>query len=142
MHGWGGQIIDIQSLTCVGVGGDTNLKDYKFFCFNGKVKCFKIDLDRFTEHRANYYDASGKLLHFGEDEFPPKYDHEEPMPANLDQMIVLAEQLASGIQFLRVDLYNVNGHIYFGELTFYPAGGFGKFTPPEWDAKLGGWLKL
>ena len=54
----------------------------------------------------------------------------------------LAEKLAESIPFVRVDFYYVNGRIYFGEMTFYPASGFGKFVPEEWDYKLGEWLDL
>lgn len=64
------------------------------------------------------------------------------MPENLDEMISIAEQLSDGFKFLRVDLYNIKGRIYFGELTFYPAAGMGAFVPNEWDGKLGALLKL
>lgn len=64
------------------------------------------------------------------------------MPENLNEMIAIAEKLSYGFKFLRVDLYNVKGKIYFGELTFYPAAGVGVFVPKEWDEKLGTLLKL
>ena len=118
------------------------LRDYKFFCFNGKVKCFKIDFDRATQHRANYYDENGKLLPFGEAICPPDHSREIKLPKELNIMIELAEKLATDIPFVRVDFYDANGHIYFGEMTFYPASGFGKFIPDEWDYKLGEWLTL
>lgn len=119
------------------------LRDYKFFCFNGEAKCFKVDFDRFTTHRANYYDAETKqLLRFGEEVCPPDFSRQIDIPANIDEMICLAEKLAKGHPFLRVDFYNVQGKIYFGELTFFPASGFGKFVPEEWDLTLGGWLNL
>ena len=118
------------------------LRDYKFFCFNGKVKCFKIDFGRFVEHHANYYTPEGQLLPFGEKEFEPDPGHIEVMPDNLSDMIRIAEELSSEFKFLRVDLYNVNGQIYFGELTFYPASGIGAFIPEQWDEKLGKMLNL
>lgn len=118
------------------------LKDYKFFCFNGKVKCFKIDFGRFVEHHANYYSPEGKLLPFGEKGLEPDPNHKEVMPDNLTDMIKVAEELSKGFKFLRVDLYNVKDKIYFGELTFYPAAGMGAFVPEEWDEKLGNWIKL
>ena len=118
------------------------LKDYKFFCFNGNVKCFKIDFGRFVDHHANYYSPEGKLLPFGEKGLEPDPNHIEIMPVNLNNMIAIAEKLSDGFKFLRVDLYNVNGKIYFGELTFYPAAGIGAFEPKEWDEKLGTLLKL
>lgn len=122
--------------------GSGELKDYKFFCFNGKVKCFKVDFDRFTDHRANYYDRDGALLPFGEAVCPPDHNRTDSLPANLEQMIFLAEKLAENIPFLRVDFYNSNGSIYFGELTFFPASGVGRFVPDKWDEILGGWIKL
>lgn len=64
------------------------------------------------------------------------------MPDNLSEMIDVAEKLSSGFKFLRVDLYNVKGKIYFGEQTFYPAAGMGAFMPEEWDEKIGEWLKV
>lgn len=118
------------------------LKDYKFFCFNGVVKCLKIDFNRFTKHRANYYDTSMELLPFGEAGYPPDYHHIINKTDQLAAMIAMAEKLSSGKPFLRVDLYNVNNTVYFGELTFYPAGGMGAFTSEEWDYKLGSWLEL
>lgn len=118
------------------------LRDYKFFCFNGKVKCFKIDFDRATHHRANYYDENGSLLPFGEAVCPPDHSRNIKLPKELNKMIELAERLATDIPFVRVDFYDANGHIYFGEMTFYPASGFGKFIPEEWDYKLGEWLTL
>ncbi len=122
--------------------GDDELKDYKFFCFNGKVRCFKIDFGRFVEHHANYYSPNGELLPFGELVCTPVYDHHETMPENLDGMIGIAEKLSGNQPFLRVDLYSVGGHIYFGELTFFPDSGMGRFTDEAWDRRLGDWIGL
>lgn len=119
-----------------------DLRDYKFFCFNGEVKCFKVDFDRFSCHRANYYDVSGNLLHFGEIVCPPDYERDIKIPASLSRMISLAEKLSCGQPFLRVDFYDVNGKIYFGEMTFFPASGFGEFAPNSWDNVLGSWITL
>ena len=118
------------------------LRDYKFFCFNGCCKCFKVDFNRFIEHRANYYDPKGHLLDFGEKICPPDSTKNIVLPENLAEMISLAEKLSVGFPFLRVDLYDVNGKIYFGELTFFPASGFGEFTSEEWDERLGSWIEL
>lgn len=118
------------------------LRDYKFFCFNGKPKCFKIDFDRFIEHRANYYDIEGTLLPFGESNVLPDFERDIAMPQKLDEMLRLAEILSENIPFVRVDFYEVGEKIYFGELTFYPASGLGPFTDEEWDMKLGSWIEL
>ena len=120
----------------------SELRDYKFFCFNGVVKCLKVDFDRFVDHRANYYDTEGNLLHFEEMMCPSDPNRDIVLPINLHEMITIAEKLAKNIPFVRVDLYNVGGRIYFGEMTFYPASGFGFFNPDEWDLKLGQWLEL
>lgn len=119
-----------------------DLMDYKFFCFNGKCKFFKIDFNRLTKHQANYYDTNGNILPFGEEICPPDFAKKLELPVNLKKMINLAEKLSQNITFLRVDFYEINGNIYFGELTFYPASGFGKFQPEEWDLKLGNLIDL
>lgn len=116
--------------------------DYKFFCFNGEPRFLKVDFGRFSEHRANYYDLNWNLLPFGEEAFPPDYEKTLRCPVNFEKMIDLARILSEGQKFLRVDFYNVCGKIYFGELTFYPASGMGKFTLPEWDVRVGELIKL
>lgn len=119
-----------------------DLKDYKFFCFNDKVKIFKIDFNRFNNHQANYYDRNGEFLDFGELVCPRDKNKKIKLPENLSKMIELAEILSKNISFLRVDFYEINDKVYFGELTFYPASGFGEFTPEEYDRILGDWLEL
>jgi len=135
---------DFPDYTTLNTTDKTNgeLKDYKFFCFNGDVKFFKVDFNRFQGHRANYYDVNGLLLPFGEAKYPPKPEENIEIPENYKDMIALAERLSSGVPFLRVDFYNVSNHIYFGELTFFPASGFGKFAPEEWDLTIGKLLVL
>ncbi len=118
------------------------LRDYKFFCFDGHVRCYKIDFDRFVYHRANYFDADGNLMKLGEVVCPPKFDEELQQPRNKELMMQLAEKLSEGIPFVRVDFYEVDEKVYFGELTFYPNSGFGKFVYKENDELLGSWLKL
>lgn len=117
-------------------------RDYKFFCFDGEVKCFKVDLDRFTGRHANWYDRDRKLLPYGTLGAEPVRDREVVLPAHLDEMMKLAEKLSHGYSFMRVDFYYVNGKIYSGELTFYPASGLKPFTDMEWDRIMGSWLKL
>lgn len=118
------------------------LKDYKFFSFNGEVKFFKVDFGRFVEHHANYYSPDGHLLDFGEKGLEPDPGYAIVLPSNLKAMISLAERLSEGIPFLRVDFYNINGAIYFGELTFYPASGMLPWTTDEADVAIGNYLKL
>lgn len=119
-----------------------DLRDYKFFCFSGKVRCFKIDYDRFTKHKANYYDPEGNLLPFTEVSFSVDVRPDIELPKALNKMMYLSEKLSAGFSFVRVDFYETDEKIYFGEMTFYPASGLGKFTLDEWDYKLGEWLNL
>lgn len=119
-----------------------DLRDYKLFCFNGKAKFFKVDFDRFVDHHANYYDIKGNILDFGEASFPPKTDRNIVLPSTIDLMIEYAERLSENIPFVRVDFYDVNGNVYFGEMTFFPASGFGHFIPEIADEKLGSMLVL
>ena len=118
------------------------LRDYKFFCFGGVCKCLKVDFDRFIEHHANYYDSNGNLLELGEKICPPNKDKTIILPNNKAKMMQFAEKLSKDIPFLRADFYDVNGKIYFGELTFYPASGWGEFIDEELDYTLGDWIKL
>lgn len=118
------------------------LMDYKIFCFNGTPRFLKVDFNRFIRHQANYYDLDWNVLPFGEAVCPPDYNYNIAKPANFDLMLELARKLSEGTKFLRVDLYNSKGKIYFGEMTFYPASGMGSFTPKEWDSKLGKLLDL
>lgn len=118
------------------------LMDYKFFCFNGKVRFFKVDFGRFVEHHANYYSLDGVLQEFGETGLEPDPDYSIEMPKNLDDMISLAEKLSGKEPFLRVDFYNVKGKIYFGELTFYPASGMLRWTSDVVDRTIGEYLIL
>lgn len=119
------------------------LKDYKFFCFNGAIKFFKIDFDRFIKHGANYYDANtNELLPFYEDICPADFEKHIAFPDNLEEMKEIARKLCQGYKFIRVDLYSANGKIYFGELTFYPASGLGKISPDGYDEMIGRYLEL
>ena len=118
------------------------LRDYKFFCFDGVVKCFKIDFDRFVSHRANYYDREGKLINVGEQVCPPDHNRNIKIPDNIGVMMELSEKLTQGFPFLRADFYDVNGNIYFGELTFFPGSGFVKFIYEGNDKLLGSWITL
>lgn len=113
------------------------LRDYKFFCFNGSVKYFKVDFNREVAHRANYYNVKQELMEFGEVICPPDFEKKINIPLDLNEMISLAEIIAKGTKFVRIDFYYANGLVYFGEITFFPMSGYGKFIPEEWDYILG-----
>lgn len=119
------------------------LKDYKFFCFNGEMKLLFVAKDRgleTEETKFDFFDEDFNHLPFtnGHPNSKPPYFK----PDNFEKMKELAEKLSKNIPQLRVDFYNINGQIYFGELTFYHWSGLMPFNPPEWDLKLGEMIKL
>lgn len=118
----------------------SQLTDYKVYTFNGRAKMIMINKDRGVDTKADYFDTDYQCL-----DFFWGYPHAEVKPQKpkcFDEMIELAEKLAKDTYELRVDFYEVNGQIYFGEMTFFDAAGFGKFEPNEWDKKIGDMLKL
>lgn len=118
------------------------LRDYKFFCFNGSVKFFKVDFHRFQNHRANYYDINMNFLPIREMLVPNDPNTHIDFPNEIDNMMALACKLSQGMPFVRIDFYDVRGQIYFGEMTFYPGSGFDPFIPDEWEKKIGDMLIL
>lgn len=118
------------------------LRDYKFYCFNGEPKVFLVASERFSRHRTyfDYFDMDGNHLPFtqGGENNPvlPK------LPSNFEKMKTIAQKLSQGIPHVRIDLYSVDEIVYFGEFTFFDSSGFEKFTPNEWDEKFGEWIKL
>lgn len=119
--------------------GDS-LNDYKLMCFDGKIKCSFVCSDRSENLKVTFFDNDWNRMPFIR--HYPASDNKIPKPINFDQMIELAEILSKDIPFLRVDFYEIDGKIYFGELTFYPGCGYEEFTPEEWDERLGSWIKL
>ncbi len=119
-----------------------DLVDYKFFCFGGTPKMVKIDYDRSTKHHANYYDIEMNLLPFFKKSSQPEFTKEFHAPENYSKMVEIARILSTDIPFVRVDLYNVDGRIFFGEMTFFPSSGFEPLTDDYWDVKIGSWLHL
>ncbi len=116
--------------------GDKQLRDYKLFTFNGKVKLIQVDIDRWGEHKRNLYTKEWELLPYSI-QFPNSPENEEKRPENLEEMIEVAERLGVDFSFVRVDLYNYLGKIYFGELTFTHGSGIEKFDPEFFSECLG-----
>ena len=118
------------------------LIDYKFMCFNGEVKCLFVGLNRYTPGGLNvdFYDMDWKPMPF--ERHYKRSGKLIPKPKNLGRMVEFAKKLSKNIPFVRVDFYEVDGHLYFGELTFYPGAGFEEFTPEKYDYVLGSWLEL
>lgn len=118
----------------------TELKDYKFFCFDGIVKMLFVATDRPFDTRFDFYDMDFKHLPFKQGH--PLATKEIRKPNGFEEMKRIASTLSKGIPHVRVDLYDINGKIYFGELTFFHFSGNVPFEPKEWDYKIGEWLKL
>lgn len=117
------------------------LKDYKIFCFDGKPKLLFVATDRqIHKTKFDFFDLEWNHLPFtnGHPNNP------EPIlkPKNFEKMLEIAAKLSKGIPHVRVDLYNINGKIYFGEMTFFHWSGIVPFVPEEWDYKIGDMLNL
>lgn len=120
-----------------------DLPDYKFFCFDGKVRFFLIATDRYKKGEKTkldffYPDGTHIDARYGY----PNAKTPPPLPSKLEEMMRLAEILSKGIPHVRVDFYECNGKVYFGELTFYTGCGFIPFTPDVWDETFGSFIKL
>ena len=120
-----------------------DLTDYKFYCFNGKPEYCQVIRDRRIKETIDFYDMDWNLMPFVG--LNPKCENglqAMAKPKCLDEMIMMCQTLSKDIPFCRIDLYNVDDRPLFGEITFYPASGFGRFKPTEWDEKLGSMIKL
>ncbi len=132
--------IIVEELLVNETNPEAGVNDYKFFCFNGKADYIIVDTDRYIGHKRNFYDRNWNNLHITSDCL--ETEKEIPRPENLEEMFYIAEKLSSDFPFVRVDLYNVHGKIYFGELTFYPWSGYVQFNPDQWDYKFGEQFEL
>ena len=125
-------------------GGEA-LVDYKFFCFNGKPLFFFVASDRFNANNMlpvfDFYDMNCDILEFNNIGYRRSGLKHVNIP-QIDEMKDIASKLSNGIPFLRVDLYLVNGKVYFGETTFYHDSGLFGFTPDGADEKIGNLLEL
>ena len=118
-----------------------DLKDYKFFCFDGDVKYMFVAIDRGSHKtKFNFYDMDFNLQNIKQ--HYPNDKHNIDKPINFNIMKELASKLSKGIPHLRVDFYEINGKVYVGELTFSHFGGFVPFEPNEWDLKLGSFINI
>ena len=118
------------------------LRDYKFFTFNGKPKVLYITQGRGNENEtyADFFDMDFKHLDIEIDhEMSKDMPHK---PKNFELMKELAIKLSQGIPHVRVDFYEVDGHVYFGELTFFHCSGFEPFRTREWELIFGDWIEL
>jgi len=112
-------------------------EDYKFFCFHGDAKFSHVDFNRHVEHTRNFYDRDANLLDVT---LTYKQYDTKINKSNYLKMMRVAEKLSSAIEkeFVRVDLYEVNDKIYFGEYTFVPDAGYGFLpNPPKFNEEAG-----
>lgn len=119
---------------------DGELRDYKFFCFDGVPKVMFIASDRSKgDVKFDYFD-----LGFNHLDIKQKYPNAGTIrkPETFDKMVELSRVLSKGYPHIRVDFYEVDGKLYFGELTLYHFSGFMPFQPEKWDKIFGEWLKL
>lgn len=115
--------------------------DYKFFCFNGEPRAISLDRGRFTrEHTRDFFDAEWNVLPVAYSR--PRSARPAPRPPLLEEMLDVARGLARGVPFVRVDLYAVDGRVIFGEMTWSPEAGRGRFDPDSYDRLLGSYLTL
>lgn len=118
------------------------LRDYKFFCFDGVPKVMFVVTERGVKEKANFdfFDMDFNHLEIYTD--CPVADYSIEKPASFEEMKEIAAKLSKGIPFVRVDLYEINDRPYFGEFTFYHSGGTGLLKPDIWNRTLGDWITL
>ena len=124
--------------------GQKDLRDYKFFCFNGEPKLCEVISDRSTVEKIDFYDMEwnrqkGLIWPIG---VCGNSNHNIQCPDSFEELKRLVKVLAKGLPFVRIDFYDINGVPYFGEITFYPHAGYGVFYPYEWNERIGSWIKL
>ena len=117
------------------------LSDYKFLAFDGIVKYCWMDFDRAERHKRNVYDLEWNLQPWNQYTYG-NYEGTVDKPKNFEEMCRIATILSEGFNHVRIDLYNVDGKIYFGEMTFTNGSGLEKITPKEYDSMLGNMLTL
>lgn len=120
-----------------------DLPDYKWYCFNGEPKYCQVIQDRNSDETIDFFDTEWNRQSFIG--LNPKASHAANVPnrpEKLETHIEIARLLSKNMPYARVDLYDVGGKIYFGEITLFPGSGFGVFKPDEWNKKIGGWIDL
>ena len=120
-----------------------DLSDYKFYCFNGYVDSVLVCVDRqIGDTKFYFFDKDWHLMRYTKRSLEAPEDFTLPKPECFDEMFELASKLSQGFPFIRVDFYNINGRIYFGEVTFFPSSGFDCNRLPESDLHFGQMIDL
>lgn len=120
----------------------SDIIDYKFYCFNGKPKFLYCGQGLTEDHslKIDFFDLDWNIMPFYRTDY--RRLGSIPKPLHLDEMIDISKKLSKDIPFVRIDLFEVNGKVYFSEFTLCPAAGFMPFVPKEYDWIVGEWLKL
>ena len=113
------------------------LFDYKFFCFDGEPKYVYVDTWKEGQHHINMYDADFTLRKDVSMGYPTDFSDNIKKPDNYDQMLEISRRLSKDFPHVRIDLYNVNGNVVFGEMTFSKGAGFDRILPYEFDLEMG-----
>ena len=121
-------------------GDPGGIKDYKFYCFDGEPYVMLIVSGRQGQKHEDYFDMKYNCLHLTNGSTESQRIPE--MPALFNILKDFARQLSQGMKHVRMDFYEIDGKIYFGEFTFFSGGGFELFYPEEWEKKLGSWIDL
>ena len=119
---------------------ENELNDYKLFCFNGKVKIILVCSNRFSQLKKTFFDKNWNLINMYEGMH--KNNKLIQKPTNFEEMKILAEKLSKNIKFVRIDFYEINRKLFFGEITFYPNSGYEHFIPEKYNNLLGKYLKV
>ena len=117
------------------------LRDYKFYCFNGEPRVMLVASNRNTSHNFDYFDLDKNHLPIVSTA-GPNAPSPVIMPESFDSMKRLARKLSEGLPHVRVDLYSVKNHIFFGEMTFFDSSGYDNMSSDKWDLMFGSWLTL
>lgn len=123
---------------------NNDIPDYKFFCFDGRVFCLYTMIEYTDNHengKLSFFDRNFNLLPYHRLDFAP-INAQISAPTCFNKMVSIAEDLAKAFPHVRVDFYDVSGKVVFGELTFYNASGFTRFSPDEFDFIMGNEFKL
>lgn len=123
------------------VDSSGELRDFKFYCFDGTPKVLLVASNRFTSHNFDYFDMDFNRLPITSVAGKNNYEINES-PSNFEKMKELVAILSKGLPHVRIDLYNCNGDIYFGEMTFYDSSGFDDMNSNEWNSRFGSWITL
>lgn len=116
------------------------IEDYKFFCFNGEPKIMFVATDRDIDVKFDFFDM--EFNHLDIVNIHPQSGKEIKKPEKFEEMKEIAARLSQGMPQVRIDLYELNGKLFFGEYTFFHGGGFCKWEPKEWDQQLGDWIDI